>query len=269
MRSNDTKGKKKQRIFHGSNASIIFNINKSRHTTSKNKHIFTSNSLHKVPQFHFYLSFILFNHTMLLRTSITKYKKLFQKTLTNFKSLFSPTYQKIPKTPLHNHSSYNDLEKFYTDFTRKWDSENGKTKKRSKNKLVISSSSSSRAKQEEEKEEVHLHFHNHNDNEMEKKQEEFEEKKNKRKLTHQRGKKQDSSSSMLNSKTIVEKKMKELEMLEMSNMDYILDIEEVLHYYTRLTCPSYVEIVDKFFMQMYYEFLDSPKTPPSVNSKPL
>ncbi|CAK8579546.1 unnamed protein product [Lathyrus sativus] len=199
---------------------------------------------------------------MLLRTSISKYKKLFQKTLTNFKSLFSPTYQKIPKTPLHDHSSYNDLEKFYTDFTQKWDSENGKTKKRSKNKVMISSSTT---KEEEEKEEeVHTHLHNHN--EMEK---EFEEKKNKRKLSHQRGKKQDSSSSMLNSKSIVEKKMKELEMLEMNNMDYVLDIEEVLHYYTRLTCPSYVEIVDKFFMEMYSEFLDCPNTPPTVNSKPM
>ncbi|KAL5052608.1 hypothetical protein RYX36_033290 [Vicia faba] len=184
---------------------------------------------------------------MLLRTSISKYKKFFQKTLTHFKSLFSPSYQKIPKTPLHNNPSYNDLEKFYTDFTEKWDSENKKSKKRNKNKVIISSSTT---KQEEEEKEEEVHLRNHNHNEME---------KNKRKLTDQRGKKQDSSSSTLSSKSIVEKKMKELEMLEMSNMDYILDIEEVLHYYTRLTCPSYVEIVDKFFMEMYSEFLDSPK----------
>lgn len=205
---------------------------------------------------------------MLLRTSISKYKKFFQNTLNNFKSLFSPSYQKIPKTPPHNHSSNNDLEKFYSDFTEKWDSEKGKSKKRRKNKVMLSSSTT---KQEEE-----LHVHNHNENlvalnnakknGMEKSEEIEEEQRNKRSLYHQRGNKQDSSS-MLNSKSMVEKKLKELEMLEMSNVDYILDIEEVLHYYSRLTCPSYLEIVDKFFVEMYSEFFGCPETPASVNSK--
>lgn len=195
---------------------------------------------------------------MLLRTSISKYKKFFQNTLNNFKSLFSRSYQKIPKTPPHNHSSYNDLEKFYSDFTEKWDSEKGKSKKRRKNKVMLSSSTT---KQEEE-----LHVHNHNENlvalnnakeknEMEKSEELDGEQC-----------KQDSSS-MFNSKSMVEKKLKELEMLEMSNVDYILDIEEVLHYYSRLTCPSYLEIVDKFFVEMYSEFFGCPETPASVNSK--
>ncbi|PNX55583.1 hypothetical protein L195_g047003 [Trifolium pratense] len=98
------------------------------------------------------------------------------------------------------------------------------------------------------------------------KREKFEEQKIKKSLIHQRGNKQDSSS-MLNSKRVVEKKLKELEMLEMSNVDYILDIEEVLHYYSRLTCPLYIEIVDKFFMEMYSEFFGCPETPASVNSK--
>jgi hypothetical protein len=195
---------------------------------------------------------------MLLRTSISKYKKFFQKTLNNFKSLFSPSYQKIPKTPLHN-----ELDKFYSDFTEKWDSEKGKTKKRSKYKVMLSSST----KQEEE-EEVHLHEESSVGlNNKLQKREKFEEQKNKRSLIHRRGNKQDSSS-MLNSKRIVEKKMKQLEMLEMSNVDYILDIEECLHYYSRLTCPSYIEIVDKFFMEMYSEFFGCPETPASVNSKP-
>ncbi|KAJ1393511.1 hypothetical protein SESBI_34874 [Sesbania bispinosa] len=71
---------------------------------------------------------------------------------------------------------------------------------------------------------------------------------------------------------MVEKKLRELEMLDMSNVDYVLDIEEVLHYYSRLTCPAYLEIVDKFFMEMYSEFFDGPGKPaisrtPSVNSK--
>lgn len=245
---------------------MTYNISNYKYNLKKQTHFHTLFLFQFSAQSTSTISLLLTNHTMLLRTSISKYKKFFQKTLTNFKSLFSPTYQKIPKTPLHNNPSYNDLEKFYNDFTKKWDSENRKTKKRSKKKRMLSSSTTT-TKQEEE--EVHLHNHNHN--EMEKKQDQdFEEKKNKRKLSHiQRGKKQDSSSSSStsNCKSIVEKKMKELEMLETSNMDYILDIEEVLHYYTKLTCPSYVEIVDKFFMEMYSEFLDCPKTPVSVNSK--
>ncbi|KAK2385446.1 hypothetical protein QL285_072685 [Trifolium repens] len=195
---------------------------------------------------------------MLLRTSISKYKKFFQNTLNNFKSLFSQSYQKIPKTPPHN-----ELDKFYSAFTEKWDLGKGKTKKRSKNKVMLSSST----KQEEE-EEVHLHEESWVGlNNKLQKREKFEEQKNRRSLIHQRGQKQDSSS-MLNSKRMVEKKMKQLEMLEMSNVDYILDIEEVLHYYSRLTCPSYIEIVDKFFMEMYSEFFGCPETPASVNSKP-
>ena len=46
---------------------------------------------------------------------------------------------------------------------------------------------------------------------------------------------------------MVEQKLRELEMLDMNNVEYVLDIEEVLHYYSRLTCPAYLEIVDKFF----------------------
>jgi len=50
-------------------------------------------------------------------------------------------------------------------------------------------------------------------------------------------------------------KMKELEMMDLSDGDHSLDVEEALHYYSRLTCPVYVDIVNKFFMDMYAEFL--------------
>ena len=50
-------------------------------------------------------------------------------------------------------------------------------------------------------------------------------------------------------------KMKELEMMDLSDVDHSLDVEEALHYYSRLTCPVYVDIVNKFFMDMYAEFL--------------
>lgn len=49
-------------------------------------------------------------------------------------------------------------------------------------------------------------------------------------------------------------KMKELEMMDVSDMEHVLDVEEALHYYSRLKSPVYLSIVDKFFMDMYSEF---------------
>ncbi|XP_057773051.1 uncharacterized protein LOC130992441 [Salvia miltiorrhiza] len=46
----------------------------------------------------------------------------------------------------------------------------------------------------------------------------------------------------------------EMMMMELNDWDHALDVEEALHYYSRLTCPAYVQIVDQFFMDMYSEF---------------
>lgn len=54
---------------------------------------------------------------------------------------------------------------------------------------------------------------------------------------------------------LVAQKLKDLKMLENYKDEHALDIEQVLYYYSRLTCPAYVEIVDNFFMQMYSELL--------------
>ncbi|XP_061343824.1 uncharacterized protein LOC133289837 [Gastrolobium bilobum] len=230
---------------------------------------------------------------MLLGSSISNTKKFFQKTLQNFKSFFSPGYQKLPKRPPHNHTSYSvaaasvmdmdndnpsyqDLEKFYSDFTEQWDSEKEKARRKSKKKAVLSSP----AKQEKEvHNESFVGLNNaipaQKNNQMEKR-EEYDNQKNKSTLTHQRGKQQDSSLTSMcmreNRNCMVEKKLRELEMLDMSNVDYILDIEEVLHYYSRLTCPAYLEIMEKFFMEMYSEFFGCPARPAtprthSINSK--
>lgn len=68
-------------------------------------------------------------------------------------------------------------------------------------------------------------------------------------------------------------KMKELEMLDLDMeekgnndaVDHLQDIEEVLHHYARLKCPVYLELLDKFFMDMYSEFL-LPVSQPSLTS---
>ncbi|KAK7358324.1 hypothetical protein VNO77_00251 [Canavalia gladiata] len=221
---------------------------------------------------------------MLLRSSISNTMKFLQKTLENFKSCFSPSYQKLPKTPPNNqfsysvpatgvigmnnnNPSYKDLEKFYSDFTQQWDTEKEKGKRRSKKKSVLSS-----APEKPQKEDYKESFNNLNNAkiQMEKKNEECENQKNKRRLNHQRVRQQDSSLNCMrgNKNCMVEKKLREMEMLEKSNVDYVLDIEEVLHYYSRLTCPLYLEIVDKFFMEMYSEFFGDHAKPatPTVNS---
>ncbi|XP_022987886.1 uncharacterized protein LOC111485292 [Cucurbita maxima] len=59
---------------------------------------------------------------------------------------------------------------------------------------------------------------------------------------------------------LVAKKMKELEKLDARDVDHALDIEEILHYYSRLSCPTYLQIVDKFFMDIFAEFCANPSS---------
>lgn len=46
--------------------------------------------------------------------------------------------------------------------------------------------------------------------------------------------------------SLVTEKLKEMEMMDGGNVEHVLDIEEVIHYYSRLTCPAYRRIIDKF-----------------------
>ncbi|GMI82072.1 hypothetical protein like AT1G15260 [Hibiscus trionum] len=59
-------------------------------------------------------------------------------------------------------------------------------------------------------------------------------------------------------------KMKELEMMDVGDMEHVLDVEEALHYYSRLKSPVYLSIVDRFFMDMYSEF-SVPQPSASIN----
>ncbi|KAJ8442436.1 hypothetical protein Cgig2_018713 [Carnegiea gigantea] len=54
---------------------------------------------------------------------------------------------------------------------------------------------------------------------------------------------------------LVAQKLKELEMMfDKGNVEYSLDVEEFLHYYSRLTCPVYLDIVDDFIRQIFADF---------------
>ncbi|GAU13855.1 hypothetical protein TSUD_261820 [Trifolium subterraneum] len=63
---------------------------------------------------------------------------------------------------------------------------------------------------------------------------------------------------------VLAQKMKELDMMDSGDLEHVLDIEEALHYYSRLKSPVYVDIVDKFFRDINSEFI-APQ--PSVSFK--
>ncbi|CAI8594774.1 unnamed protein product [Vicia faba] len=171
---------------------------------------------------------------MLLRSSITTTKKFFKTTLKNFKSFFSSGYQKLPKsTSPYNHISYCETSNHVMDIDMDMNISNNNG-----NYTKLCNASTSKEK-----------------NNQVKKREVFENKNNEKRLTLQGEKQKDSSfiSKAMKERRfcMVEKKLRELEKLDISNVDYVMDIEEVLYYYSRLTSPTYLEIVDRFFMEMY------------------
>ncbi|KAF7819820.1 hypothetical protein G2W53_025275 [Senna tora] len=188
---------------------------------------------------------------MLLRSSIANTKRFFQKTLDNFKSLFSPAYQRLPKAPTPmDIGNYEELDKFYANFTQQWDSQQHKAARKrgnniNNNKTVLSPSSPPTKQQE-----IQVNKKNDDDD---------DDEKEKKRMMMIRRKQEDSRV------VVVEKKLRELEMLDKGNVDHVMDIEEVLHYYSRLTCPAYLDIVDKFFMELYSEFFAQP---PANNASP-
>ncbi|KAK5817144.1 uncharacterized protein LOC108487956 [Gossypium arboreum] len=183
---------------------------------------------------------------MLLRNSISNTKNFFRKTLQSFKSFFTgcgnetKPYQKLPKaSPYYQ----DDLEKFYTEFTRRWDAtadKGSKAKKKNKKKKRTMSLSSTQFTTQR-REDI-------GESNVEKKQE--------------------LQGYTFSKESSVAQKLKEIEMMDVSNVDHVLDVEEVLHYYSRLTCPAYVDIVDKFFMDLCGEFFGPIGSPASVGSRP-
>ncbi|XP_022892043.1 uncharacterized protein LOC111406915 [Olea europaea var. sylvestris] len=180
---------------------------------------------------------------MQLKESIYKTRHYIHRTLRNLKSSLLGDYQKLPKTP-HVNPLFNpkmqDLDNFYKDFSQHWDSDHNKVLKKKKNgrfsvkekrkrdeKSSCSGRSMNGARKEEKKDESNIVCQ-----------------------TCMEGKQVGSSSKIVNG---LAHKMKELEMFDMNDLDHVMDVEEVMHYYSRLTCPLYLDIVDKFFMDVYRE----------------
>lgn len=188
---------------------------------------------------------------MLLRTTLSNTKKFFQKTVENFKSFLSGGYQRLPKnSPCNsfpcggggaldhqvNYSqSLKELGKFTREFGNDQEANKGRISKKKETPTAV----------------------------LPRKDELVGTRGNprKKKILYE-GKRyyQDNPRSTRRSgrerSFLVARKLKELEMLDNGNVEHVLDIEEVLHYYSRLTCPAYVDIVDQFFTDMYSELLN-------------
>ncbi|KAI4324743.1 hypothetical protein MLD38_030200 [Melastoma candidum] len=64
------------------------------------------------------------------------------------------------------------------------------------------------------------------------------------------------------------RRMKELDMMDSDgDLEQVLDVEEALHYYSRLKSPVYMEIVDRFFMDMYNDFSTPPRLSPQLQQQ--
>ncbi|KAK9697710.1 hypothetical protein RND81_08G055300 [Saponaria officinalis] len=186
---------------------------------------------------------------MLLRNSISNTKKFFQRTIHNVKSFLSKggTYEKLPKT-----TNIEELDNFYVEFTHQWDSQKGTLRNQERKNPKNTQNSVKKNVQTYE-----LGPRKAVDGETER--------------NIKDGMKSTSSMSVVRgfrpmelsiSRSVREKrldmfseKLKELEKIDKGNIIHKMDIEEILHYYSCLTCPPYIEMVDKFFKEICTEFL--------------
>jgi len=197
---------------------------------------------------------------MLLKKAGQDTKIFFHKTLQNLRSFLFGGYQKLPKSSPLNPKSQNmqQLDDFYKDFSELWESDSEKMKK---NKKTLTYS---KEPVEEEGEERNSLINKDEDGEME---------VTKMGSNLREGKRGEQFPSISNEGYVLAQKMKELEMMDVNDVDHVLDIEEVLHLYSRLKSPVYLDIVNNFFMDMYSEFfLPQPSTSienPSRKLRPL
>ncbi|XP_050231809.1 uncharacterized protein LOC126680686 [Mercurialis annua] len=209
---------------------------------------------------------------MQLRDSIDKSKLLFHKTLKNLKSLFFGGYQKLPRSVSFNPFSCancglksHQADGYYTEFCNEWECDLEKAMKRKKKKsgLVVSKEVVLEEK-EEEKDECNANSAELPKSPLKKKEEVIKEEKNKKTSLSRKLEKQFAKKNIEGGYALA-KKMKELEMMDVNDVEHVLDVEEALHYYNRLRSPVYLDIVDQFFTDMHREF-SVPQPSASINS---
>jgi hypothetical protein len=201
---------------------------------------------------------------MQLRESIHNTKKFLHNTIQNVKSILFGGYHKLTK-----HGSFNPFscggggnvknyqtDQYYEDFCNEWECDLEKAMKRKGNSLMAS-------KEPMRDEDVSNETGRNLANGPQRKKQGKEEKN--KKIFRPKKAEEKSSKNMNESGYVLAQKMKELEMMDVSNVEHVLDVEEALHYYSRLKSPVYQDIVDKFFTNMYTEF-SVPQASASINS---
>ncbi|XP_008463389.2 uncharacterized protein LOC103501556 [Cucumis melo] len=175
---------------------------------------------------------------MLLRATISNTKKFFRKTIWNFKSFFSNTYHRLPKAPPPFPAVVSEMDK---DSTFHFISPHEEVQ----NGSFMKNNTPNAA--------VHLSTSTMGESQMER----VEKNEDRMKIggTHQRKMQENLEYCRWKRRMcLVAKNMKELEKLDARNVDHTLDIEEILHYYSRLTSPTFLEMVDKFVVDIFAEF---------------
>ncbi|GER44170.1 GroES-like zinc-binding dehydrogenase family protein [Striga asiatica] len=187
---------------------------------------------------------------VIIKETLSKTKKLFHKTFKNLKkSLIFVKYQEQPTNPSPNPTLQVVDSTLCRSYSEKWDSIEVKAKIKNK-EVRINSANAQTKKNEHITTTRSISFASCRGLECSK------EEKNVRKNSAKKTK-----ESSFRGVDLLARKMKDLEMMNMSDMDHVLDVEEVLHYYSRLNCPTYVEIVDKFFTEMHSDFHAPPPQP--------
>ncbi|KAL6006243.1 hypothetical protein ACLOJK_040289 [Asimina triloba] len=192
---------------------------------------------------------------MLLKNPIRRTKKLFHKTLQRIKASLSSGYQRLPKPPpcnpfscVHDSmlgNSFRDIESFCNDQWRDADDHEEKKMGSRRRKIKI---------KELESGEVRMGSARFLNCECEGRScSQRSARLTIQEITEGAG----SSSRRLrfHACRVVSERLKELEKMEASDVDHVLDVEEVLHYYSRIKCPLYVDIFNKFFLEMFVEML--------------
>lgn len=175
---------------------------------------------------------------MLLRATISTTKKFFRKTLCNFKSFFSNSYHRLPKAAFPAVSEMDKDSTFHFISSQKEVQNGSFMKNNNPNDALHFSKTTTTTIDEAQMERV-------DKNEGSIKIGAIHQRKTQENLEY---------CSWERRMCLVAKKMKELEKVDARNVDHAMDIEEVLHYYSRLTSPTFLEIVDKFFMDIFAEF---------------
>lgn len=202
---------------------------------------------------------------MLFKEYMQDTKTLIHKFFKNLKSSFHGGYQKLPKATNFllcrgNISKYHQKDQFYIDLCNEWESLHLGKKEERQSPLLY---------QEPMRKEDNLcggsfiKFSNPGGSMSEKEKEKKKEVKRKLNL------KEDVDPCLKQKhggEMALARKMKELEMMDVGDVEHVLDVEEALHYYSRLRSPVYLDMVDNFFMDMYSEF-SVPKGSVRMNSK--